>query len=69
MKKLQQIVVQISNVDSERSILQYGDDFLPEEQRFIEYESLNEEDQTIWDGFVQMLVNQRVPDSDVRDRL
>ena len=69
MAKLQQIVVQISNVDSERSILQYGDDFLPEEQRFIEYESLNEEDQTIWDGFVQMLVNQRVPDSDVRDRL
>jgi hypothetical protein len=69
MAKLQQIVVQISNVDSERSILQYGDDFLPEEQRFIEYKSLNEEDRTIWNSFVQMLVNQRVPDSEVKGRL
>ena len=69
MAKLQQIVVQISNVDSERSILQYGDDFLPEKQRFIEYKSLNEEDQTIWNSFVQMLVNQRVPDSEVKGRL
>ena len=60
MAKLQQIVVQISNVDSERSILQYGEGFL-------EYGSLNEEDQVIWDGFVQMLVSQMVPDSDVED--
>ena len=38
MTKLQQIVVQISNVDSERSILQYGEGFLPDQQRFIESE-------------------------------
>ena len=69
MIKLQQIVVQISNVDSERSILQYGEEFLPDQQRFIEYGSLNEEDQVIWDGFVQMLVSQGVPDSDVEDTI
>jgi hypothetical protein len=69
MATLQQIVVQISNVDSERSILQYGEGFLPEEQRFIDYKSLSAEDQTVWDDFIKMLVSQRVPDSGVKDRI
>jgi hypothetical protein len=59
MAKLQQIVVQISNVDSERSVVQYGDGFLPEEQKFIEYEKLSEENQAIWDSFVTMIGSQK----------
>jgi len=62
MATLQQIVVQISNVENQRSILQYGDGFLPEEQRFIDYDSLNREDQVVWDTFIKMLENQKVSD-------
>lgn len=59
MAKLQQIVVQISNVDSERSVVQYGDGFLPEDQKFIEYKNLSEENQRIWDSFVTMIESQK----------
>jgi len=54
---LQQIIIQISNVDEKRSIAQYGEGFLPDEQIFTYYDSLTEENKRIWDTFVAMITS------------
>jgi hypothetical protein len=55
MKDLQQIVVQLTNSPDVRSILQYGNDFLPESQTLVKYDDLNQDERDIWDNFILML--------------
>lgn len=57
MDNLQQIVVQLTNSPDIRSILQYGNSFLPESQNLIKYEDLSPEEKEIWDNFIEMLKN------------
>lgn len=55
MENLQQIVVQITTAPYERSLAQYGNSFMPENQIEVIYSELSEEEKTIWDTFVIMI--------------
>jgi hypothetical protein len=57
MKNLQQIVIQITNSPEVRSILQYGDDFIPESQTLVKYDDLTREEKVVWDNFINMITS------------
>jgi len=55
MENLQQIVVQLTTSPVERSLAQYGENFIPEVQVEIIYSELDEQDQAVWDAFIAMI--------------
>lgn len=55
MENLQQIVVQITTAPFERSLAQYGADFMPETQTEVIYSELSKEEKAIWDSFIAMI--------------
>lgn len=55
MENLQQIVVQLTTAPYKRSLAQYGNSFMPENQIEVIYSDLSEEDKAIWDAFVTMI--------------
>jgi hypothetical protein len=55
MENLQQIVVQLTTAPYERALAQYGNDFMPQEQKEIIYSDLSAEDKVIFDTFVEMI--------------
>lgn len=55
MENLQQIVVQLTTAPYERSLAQYGEEFMPEKQTEIIYSELDEQDKAIWDAFIAMI--------------
>jgi hypothetical protein len=55
MENLQQVVVQLTTAPYERSLAQYGEGFIPENQTEIIYSELTLEEKEIWDNFVEMI--------------
>ena len=55
MDNLQQIVVQLTTSEYKRSLAQYGESIIPDNQIEIVYSNLSQEDKKIWDDFVLMI--------------
>jgi hypothetical protein len=55
MDNLQQIVVQITTAPFERSLAQFGEDSMPENQVGIAYSELSASEKLKWDDFVEMI--------------
>ena len=55
MENLQQVVVQLTTAPYERSLAQYGEGFMPENQTEIIYSELDEQDKAVWDAFIAMI--------------
>jgi hypothetical protein len=55
MENLQQIVVQLTTAPYERALAQYGNDFMPQEQKEIIYSDLSDKDKAIFDAFIEMI--------------
>ncbi len=59
MENLQQIVVQITTSEEKRAIAQFGTGMIPEDQFFIKYDELTEEEKLVWDNFIEMIKNKQ----------
>lgn len=55
MDNLQQIVVQLTTAPMTRALAQYGTDFIPSRQNEIIYEELKENEQKLFDDFVELV--------------
>jgi hypothetical protein len=55
MENLQQVVVQLTTAPYERSLVQYGEEFMPKKQTEIIYSELDEQDKAVWDAFIVLI--------------